>query len=114
MLLLLYEFGNGLMWEEGIAMHQTSSLFTIITKHSIHHRQTTKKKRRDRKGQELHGNIQKRIRIKPLPRKIKKDKKKTTDIHNNKKLRNLYTGINIHPTPIHMIAEPFDSSMRMK
>ena len=88
-------------------------------------------KRRDRKGQELHENIQKR-RIKPLPRQIKKDihkrtyiqkeknnKKKrkknknttTTDIHNNKKLRNLYTG-NIHPTPTHMIAEPFDSSVR--
>ena len=73
--------------------HQTSSLFTILTKH-IHHRQTTKKKRRDRKGQELRGNIQKR-RIKPLPRKIKKNiykrtyiqkkkKTRTTDIHNNK------------------------------
>ena len=37
--------------------HQASSLFTIINKH-IHHRQTTKK-RLDRKGQELHGNIQK-------------------------------------------------------
>ena len=37
-------------------------------------------------------------------------KKTTTDIHNNNKLRNLYTGINIHPTQTHMIAEPFDSS----
>ena len=48
----------------------------------------------------------------------KKEKKTTkntptTDIHNNKKLRNLYTG-NIHPIPTHMIAEPFDSSVRMK
>ena len=52
-------------------------------------------------------------------KKRKKKKKKqqkntpTTDIHNNKKLRNLYTG-NIHPIPTHMIAEPFDSSVRMK
>ena len=38
----------------------------------------------------------------------------TTDIHNNNKLRNLYTGINIHPTHTHMIAEIFDSSVRMK
>ena len=49
----------------------------------------------------------------------KKNTKKTTtttDMHNNKKLRNLYTGINIHrsPTSTHMIAEPFDSSVRMK
>ena len=85
----------------------------------------TTKKRQDRKGQELHGNIQKE-RIKPLPRKIKKDihkrtyiqknkqKKTTTDIHNNKKLRNLYTGINIHPTPTHMTVETFDSSVRTK
>ena len=43
----------------------------------------------------------------------KKPKKTTTDIHNNNKLRNLYTGINIHPTQTHMIAEPFDSSVRM-
>ena len=40
-------------------------------------------------------------------------KKTTTDIHNNKKLRNLSTGINIHPTQIHMIVEPFDASVRM-
>ena len=40
-------------------------------------------------------------------------KETTTDIHNNKKLRNLYTGINIHPTQIPMIVEPFDSSVRM-
>ena len=38
----------------------------------------------------------------------------TTDTHNNNKLRNLYTGINIHPTQTHMFAEPFDSSVRMK
>ena len=46
----------------------------------------------------------------------KKTKKKptTTDIHDNNKPRNLYTGINIHPTQTHMIAEPFDSSVRMK
>ena len=37
----------------------------------------------------------------------------TTGIHNNNKLRNLYTG-NIHPTQTHMIAEPFDSSVRTK
>ena len=40
--------------------------------------------------------------------------KKPTDIHNNNRLINLYTGINIHPTQTHMIAEPFDSSVRMK
>ena len=44
----------------------------------------------------------------------KKKQKKTTDIQNNNKLRNLYTGINIHPTQTYMIAEPFDSSVRMK
>ena len=44
----------------------------------------------------------------------KKQNKTTTDIHNNNKLRNLYTGINIHPTQTHMFAEPFDSSVRMK
>ena len=38
----------------------------------------------------------------------------TTDIYNNDKLKNLYTGINIHSTQTHMIAEPFDSSVRMK
>ena len=41
-------------------------------------------------------------------------KKQKTNIHNNNKLRNLYTCINIHPTQTHKIAEPFDSSMRMK
>ena len=45
---------------------------------------------------------------------IYKKKQQTTDIHNNNKLRNLYTCINIHPTQTHMIAEPFDSSVRMK
>ena len=47
---------------------------------------------------------------------IQKKQKKTTttDMHYNNKLRNLYTGINIHPTPTHMIVEPFDSSVRMK
>ena len=47
---------------------------------------------------------------------IQKNKKETTttDIHNNNKLRNLYTGINMHPTQTYMIAELFDSSVRMK
>ena len=40
--------------------------------------------------------------------------KKKQNIHNNNKLKNLYTSINIHPTQTHMIAEPFDSSVRMK
>ena len=40
--------------------------------------------------------------------KIKKN------IHNNNKVKNLYTGINIHPTQTHMLAEPFDSLVRMK
>ena len=65
--------------------HQTSSLFTIITKH-IHHRETTKKKRRDRKGQELHENIQKR-RIKRLPRK-KKEGYTQKNIYTKKKEKN--------------------------
>ena len=34
------------IWEEYRFYHQTTTLFTIITK-QIHHRQTTKKKRRD-------------------------------------------------------------------
>ena len=34
-------------------------------------------------------------------------------MYNNNKLRNLYTGINTHPTQTHMIAEPFDSSVSM-
>ena len=58
------------------------------------------------------GYTQKNIYTK----KEKKQQQKntpTTDIHNNEKLRNLYTG-NIHPIPTHMIAEPFDSSVRMK
>ena len=64
-------------------------------------------------------DIHKRTYIQKKKKKEKKKKKKrkkntpTTDIHNNKKLRNLYTG-NIHPIPTHMIAEPFDSSVRMK
>ena len=41
-------------------------------------------------------------------------KKQKKNIHNNNKLRNLYTVINTHPTQTHMIAEPFDSSVRMK
>ena len=41
-------------------------------------------------------------------------KKKQKNQHNNNKLRNLYTGISIHPTQTHMIAEPFDSSVKMK
>ena len=106
--------------------HQTSTLFTIITK-QIHHRQTTKKKRRDRKGQSLHGNIQKRRNKKikiimtytqkniSTKKKQKKNNKKTNkNIHSNNKLRNLHTFINIHPTQTHVIAEPFDSSVRMK
>ena len=48
-----------------------------------------------------------------IQKKTKKNKK-TTDIHNNNKLRILYTGINIHPTQTQMIAEPFDSLVRMK
>ena len=48
-----------------------------------------------------------------INKKYKKIQKKT-NIHNNNKLRNLYTGISIHPTQTHMIAEPFDSYVRMK
>ena len=68
------------------------------------------------------GYTRKNIYTKKEKKNKKKQKKTTkkqqkntptTDIHNNKKLRNLYTG-NIHPIPTHMIAEPFDSSVRMK
>ena len=38
---------------------------------------------------------------------IQNTKQKNKNIHNNNKLRNLYTGINIHPTQTHMVAEPF-------
>ena len=48
------------------------------------------------------------------PRHIYTIKQTKKNIHNNNKLRDLYTGINIHPTQTHMIAEPFDSSVRMK
>ena len=61
-------------------------------------------------------NIHKRTYIQKKKKEKKKKQQKntpTTDIYNNKKLRNLYTG-NIHPIPTHMIAEPFDSSVRMK
>ena len=45
----------------------------------------------------------------------KKQQKTQKNIHNsNNKLRNVYTGINIHSTQTHMIAESFDSSVRMK
>ena len=70
-------------------------------------------------GKKKKGYTQKNIYTKKEKNKEKKKEKKqqkntpTTDIHNNKKLRNLYTG-NIHPIPTHMIAEPFDSSVRMK
>ena len=53
-----------------------------------------------------HNNIYKKTK--------NKKKTTTTDIHNNNILRNMYSGINIHPTQTHMIAEAFDSSLRMK
>ena len=70
-----------------------------------------------REESSLYLGKKKRIYTKEhIYKKRKKKQQKntpTTDIHNNKKLRNLYTG-NIHPIPTHMIAEPFDSSVRMK
>ena len=95
--------------------HQTSTLFKIITK-QIHHSHTTKKgkmrqkmtiitwKYTKEKNQGNKNYIDRRTYI-------QKNKK---NIHNNNKMRNLYTGINIHPTQAHMIAQPFDSSVRMK
>ena len=95
--------------------HQTSSLFTIITKH-IHHRQTTKKEKARQKRtvitwtytEEKNQAFIEEIKMIYTKEHIykKKKKKKKPDIHNNNKLRNLDTGI--HPAQTHMIAEPFD------
>ena len=94
---------------EGMYCHQTSNLLTIITK-QIHHRLTTKK---DNEYMEIYRREESRI-IQIIYTEEHIYNKKTTDIHNNNTLRSLYTGINIHHTQTHMIAEPFDSSVRMK
>ena len=81
----------------------------------MHHRQTIKKEKLE--DNNLHGNIQRRRNnknINYIHRTTYIQKKYKKNIHNNNKLRNLYTGINTHPTQTHMIAEPFDSSVRMK
>ena len=110
--------------------HQTSSLFTIITKHIAYTTGRQQKRKGETEKDKNYMKIyrreksslyqgKKRIYTKEHIYKKKKKQKKntqhtTTDIHNNEnKLRKLYTG-NIHPTPTHMIAEPFDSSVRMK
>ena len=96
-----------LFYVGGRYCHQTSSLFTIriITNKYTTGRQQ-KKEGQDRIGNSLHGNIQKRtIKENHIHRRTYIQKK---NIHKYDKLRNLYTGINIHPTQTHMIAEPFD------
>ena len=62
------------------------------------------------KKKDIHKRTDIQKRKKQNNRKQKKTQQQTYTIM---KLRNLYTG-NIHPTPTHMIAEPFDSSVRMK
>ena len=62
-------------------------------------------KRRKNKNE---NHIQRRVHVKKTTRNIHNNN------NNNNKLKNLYTGINIHPTQTHLIAEPYDSSVRMK
>ena len=93
--------------------HQTSTLFTIVTK-QIHHRQTTKKLKARQKRTIIYMEICRREESRKIKIIYTEEHKYKKNIHNNNKLRNLYTGSNICPTQTHMIAEPFDSLVRTK
>ena len=108
--------------------HQTSTLFTITTI-EIHHRQTKKKgkarqmkiivymeilRSREKNKQKKPTHTEKHAFIRKKQKTSKINIQTIIIIINKMKLKTWHTSINIQLTQAHMIAEPYDSSVKMK
>ena len=93
------------MWEEGIATKTQLYLFTIITKLIAYNTDRQQKGKGETEEDNNYMEIYRReearkneIKYTEEHNYIQKNKTKNKNIHNNNKLRNYYTGTNIHLT----------------